>query len=69
MRIFLLKLDFVADFCSLPSDEGEGDEEKWSSRFFYNSSVGTCLRFRYKGEGGNGNNFKNQFECHKACEQ
>ncbi|ELT93373.1 hypothetical protein CAPTEDRAFT_227572 [Capitella teleta] len=51
--------------CHLPKDQGTGSFNL--SRYFYKPTVGRCVRFIYKGKGGNRNNYEDKMECEKEC--
>ena len=53
------------DPCVLPKDAGRGGES--IKRFYYHQARQKCLRFKYKGQGGNDNNFGDKAACKEAC--
>ncbi|CAI5778630.1 four-disulfide core domain 3-like [Podarcis lilfordi] len=55
----------VPDFCNLPSDPGHCDNS--TLRFHHSSHTGQCLKFLYRGCGGNRNNFGTQLSCLQTC--
>ncbi|XP_067336510.1 papilin isoform X1 [Channa argus] len=53
--------------CSLP--RAAGSCSSWVSRYHYDVITSKCLHFWYGGCHGNANNFLNQGECQRACQQ
>ncbi|KAI6217481.1 hypothetical protein M3Y99_01766000 [Aphelenchoides fujianensis] len=51
--------------CDLPVVEGFGDGKL--TRFYFNKQDRSCVRFIYRGLGGNQNSFLTQNECRAAC--
>ncbi|XP_050995189.1 papilin b, proteoglycan-like sulfated glycoprotein [Labeo rohita] len=51
--------------CSFARDVGSCYE--WTSRFYFDSSSGSCSQFWYGGCEGNGNNFISNEECEQTC--
>lgn len=51
--------------CYQPKDKGSGD--LWLMRYYYNWREQKCLRFIYKGSGGNTNRFETKEECNRRC--
>jgi len=47
--------DFDLSFCFLAKDVGSGEESQ--RRWHYDSEMGICQKFDYKGKKGNGNRF------------
>ncbi|XP_051954385.1 papilin-like [Xyrauchen texanus] len=58
-------LQSSASACSLAQDVGSCYE--WTSRFYFDSSSGSCSQFWYGGCQGNGNNFVTKEECEWTC--
>ncbi|GMH43327.1 hypothetical protein BSKO_11249 [Bryopsis sp. KO-2023] len=56
----------TSDVCGLPKDEGSCTD--FALRFHYNSSRKRCEPFKFKGCGGNANNFQTPKECSTKCE-
>uniref|UniRef100_A0A671NZI7 Papilin b, proteoglycan-like sulfated glycoprotein n=1 Tax=Sinocyclocheilus anshuiensis TaxID=1608454 RepID=A0A671NZI7_9TELE len=54
-----------AGVCSLARDVGSCYE--WTSRFYFDSSSGSCSQFWYGGCEANGNNFVSKEECERSC--
>ncbi|XP_016093953.1 papilin b, proteoglycan-like sulfated glycoprotein [Sinocyclocheilus grahami] len=54
-----------ASVCSLARDVGSCYE--WTSRFYFDSSSGSCSQFWFGGCEGNGNNFVSKEECERSC--
>uniref|UniRef100_A0A915PRI6 BPTI/Kunitz inhibitor domain-containing protein n=1 Tax=Setaria digitata TaxID=48799 RepID=A0A915PRI6_9BILA len=55
----------IADPCSLPVEEGQGEEKL--DRYYYNHISGGCLQFIYRGLKGNENNFPTGEMCVEKC--
>nr|XP_034319400.1 carboxypeptidase inhibitor SmCI isoform X1 [Crassostrea gigas] len=51
--------------CYQPKDKGSG--HGWLMRYYYNWTKQKCLRFIYKGSGGNTNRFETKAECNRRC--
>jgi len=51
--------------CNLPIEVGYGNDS--ISSFYFDSNVGVCEPFNYKGAGGNANRFESKGECLAAC--
>ncbi|VDQ03292.1 unnamed protein product [Trichobilharzia regenti] len=56
---------FISAMCFYPKDEGNGIDS--IGNFFYNATIGQCMKFTYKGAGGNDNNFDTEAECEQTC--
>uniref|UniRef100_A0A673G7U6 Papilin b, proteoglycan-like sulfated glycoprotein n=1 Tax=Sinocyclocheilus rhinocerous TaxID=307959 RepID=A0A673G7U6_9TELE len=54
-----------ASVCSLAREVGSCYE--WTSRFYFDSSSGSCSQFWFGGCEGNGNNFVSKEECERSC--
>ena len=52
--------------CNLPFSAGYCDDS--IDKFYYHSRLGECRSFRYRGCGGNENQFSNLRECQKMCQ-
>nr|CAH8840429.1 unnamed protein product [Trichobilharzia regenti] len=67
----LLSTDFVRRqhvyqaICFYPKDEGYGNDTM--EKFYYHAVYGRCMRFTYRGAGGNDNNFDAEDVCEKMC--
>uniref|UniRef100_A0A0K0F1T3 Kunitz/Bovine pancreatic trypsin inhibitor domain protein n=1 Tax=Strongyloides venezuelensis TaxID=75913 RepID=A0A0K0F1T3_STRVS len=55
------------DLCSKPLKEGVGDKEL--IRWYFDSNLRRCSRFKYTGKGGNSNNFITLQECQMTCKE
>nr|XP_022309869.1 kunitz-type serine protease inhibitor textilinin-2-like [Crassostrea virginica] len=51
--------------CYQRSDKGQG--HGWLLRYYYNYNKQKCLRFIYRGKGGNSNRFRSREECSRRC--
>uniref|UniRef100_A0A5F8G723 Early lactation protein n=1 Tax=Monodelphis domestica TaxID=13616 RepID=A0A5F8G723_MONDO len=51
--------------CSLPKDEGSCTSFK--DRWFHNPDTQTCQLFKFRGCGGNDNNFLSESQCLSLC--
>lgn len=58
-------LPSFSEICSLPRSLGFG-RESWA-RFYFNDATGYCEKFRYRGSGGNLNNFVTYKGCSLTC--
>lgn len=54
--------------CHLDFDQGLGDIESGSERWYYNKNSKVCKIFMYYGIGGNDNNFSSYMTCMGVCE-
>jgi hypothetical protein len=61
----LLFCCLLADYCALPSDQGNCTERL--PRWFFNPSENKCMPFYYSGCGGNSNRFETQKACEADC--
>uniref|UniRef100_A0A915K106 BPTI/Kunitz inhibitor domain-containing protein n=1 Tax=Romanomermis culicivorax TaxID=13658 RepID=A0A915K106_ROMCU len=55
----------AADPCSLPLDQGHGDQNL--RRFYFDPVQKSCETFLYKGSMGNENNFLTEEDCSAYC--
>nr|CAH8840432.1 unnamed protein product [Trichobilharzia regenti] len=51
--------------CFYRKDEGYGNDTM--EKFYYDATVGQCMKFTYRGDGGNDNNFDAKDVCEKTC--
>jgi hypothetical protein len=51
--------------CGLELNKGNGNF--LTRRWYFDQSAQKCVRFWYKGEGGNRNNFRSEEKCLRAC--
>ncbi|XP_012667659.1 tissue factor pathway inhibitor isoform X1 [Otolemur garnettii] len=54
-------------WCRTPADRGLCQANE--NRFYYNSVIGKCRRFKYSGCGGNENNFTSKKACLRTCKK
>merc|ERR1711976_198495 len=54
------------DICTLKKVVGKGDGKE--TRWFFSMKKCKCMKFEYKGSGGNENNFPSRGDCEAACE-
>jgi hypothetical protein len=66
LNIFIKKVLFLEPLCGLQKDEG--NLTSLSIQWYYDSSIGHCVPFIYKGMGGNMNRFTSKDMCEIACE-
>ena len=50
--------------CTSPKENGKSCA---THRYYYKKGKGKCVKFYYKGRGGNENNFKTKGDCEAAC--
>ncbi|KAM7396759.1 hypothetical protein PAMP_019776 [Pampus punctatissimus] len=55
----------ATEVCQLPADEGVGASFIFS--LYFDAGTQQCTPFLYKGQGGNGNRFRNEAECVRNC--
>nr|QSI84006.1 kunitz peptide [Calliophis bivirgatus] len=53
------------DFCNLPVDLGGC--KGYNPSFYYNPNLKRCIRFIFRGCGGNANRFRTMEECMSTC--
>lgn len=57
----------MIDICGMSLDQGNGDSSIAS--WYYNIEEEKCLKFNYKGSGGNLNRFLSEQDCEAACKR
>ncbi|CAH0556809.1 unnamed protein product [Brassicogethes aeneus] len=53
--------------CELPMNPGYGNVN--SIRWYFNPEIGSCLKFKYGGLGGNMNRFEKEEDCKHICQE
>ncbi|KAK3605897.1 hypothetical protein CHS0354_017800 [Potamilus streckersoni] len=59
------KCEDYPDHCMDDLDAGYGDQQILS--FYFNYALGMCMKFSYKGVGGNLNRFSSYDQCYQEC--
>ena len=53
--------------CTLPNHEGSKSCTSWSDRWYFDNDQNRCIKMKYTGCGGNGNNFLSLAQCNREC--
>jgi len=67
---FIKKIVFLEHVCSLPNDSGIQCPARVLSpisRFYFDSTTGSCRTFQFSQCGGNANNFDSLEQCEGFC--
>ncbi|CAH1141995.1 unnamed protein product [Phyllotreta striolata] len=57
----------IRDLCYQPKDNGTSSCRRFEKNYYFNSTVGQCIKFWFSGCGGNDNRFTSKNVCEKLC--